>query len=93
MSCKNCPKNNSFIPKMLMKVDRRLETLIELLAEQPKPGEKLRDADYVMDRVGISLRTLFRQQAQGAIPIAETVGRRRFYRDEDVERFRKHYRE
>ncbi|MFC6102854.1 MerR family transcriptional regulator [Olivibacter domesticus] len=50
-----------------------------------------RDANYVLDRVGISKSTLLRYQGRGMITVAKIVNKKKLYRDLDVERLRKIY--
>lgn len=54
-------------------------------------NEIFRDMEYVLDRVGISDRTLLRYQKSGKINVAKRVHGRKYYRDIDVERFRGYY--
>ncbi len=52
----------------------------------------LRDNAHVCDRLGVSLRTVRRFIARGELKIYETVHKRNYYRDEDVEALRQRYR-
>lgn len=52
----------------------------------------LRDNSYVMDRVGISERTVRRFIQKGELKIHETINKMNYYLDEDVESLRRRYR-
>ncbi len=82
------------LASLMKNLSKKLDRVLELLAEpkKAKPPEIYRDADYVMDRVGISRRTLARLQELGIIKAGRFNGRQRLFRDEDVERLRREYR-
>ena len=56
------------------------------------PGPILRDNSYVMDRIGISERTVRRLIQKGELNIHKTVNKMNYYLDEDVESLRRRYR-
>lgn len=60
--------------------------------EQSNQRPVLRDNAHVCDRLGVSLRTVRRFIARGELKIYETVHKRNYYRDEDVEALRQRYR-
>jgi hypothetical protein len=82
------------LASLMKNLSKKLDRVLELLAEpkKAKPPEIYRDADYVMDRVGISRRTLGRCQGAGMIKPCGIEGRRRLFSDEDVEQFHREYR-
>ncbi|GEM_PF-3500933 len=52
----------------------------------------LRDASYTRKRLGVSARSLLRFQQCGDLPVSERVKGKKYYLDEDVERFFRKYR-
>lgn len=50
-----------------------------------------RDANYVLDRVGISKSTLLREQHKGSIGVAHVKNGKKYFKDRDVERLRRAY--
>lgn len=71
-------------------LSHRSETRSLWDSAEPKP--LLRDNVHVCDRLGVSPRTVRRFIAQGKLKIFETVHKRNYYRDEDVEELWQWYR-
>ncbi len=68
------------------------QTYALMLQSTANQNPVLRDAEYVMERIGASARSLQRFQKRGDLPVFERKGRRKYYRDEDVEEFFRKYR-
>lgn len=76
---------------LYMQVARMAKQMEIELAEGKAEAAVYRDREYVLDRVGISDRTLLRFQALGLIRIAKRANGKKYYLDADVERFRRYY--
>lgn len=50
-----------------------------------------RDANYVLDRVGISKSTLLREQHKGSICVAHVKNGKKYFKDSGVEHLRRAY--
>lgn len=67
--------------------------LLDAWGHQAKaPEPVLRDNGYVMDRIGISERTVRRFIQKGELKIHKTINKVNYYLDEDVESLRRRYR-
>lgn len=90
-SCRHCTHIFRRIYLDLREIKSQTSSIHHRLIHKENEETILRDANYVIDRVGISMSTLLREQEKGRIKVAEIRNRRRLYRDQDVERFRKEY--
>ncbi|MBL1407650.1 MerR family transcriptional regulator [Sphingobacterium faecale] len=74
--------------KRLQRIEKNMEKSADI---PPKEQMTYRDRDYVLDRVGISDRTLLRFQRLGLIPVAKRIKGKCYYYEADIERFRRYY--
>lgn len=90
-TCRHCIHVFRLIHRDIREIKSQTQLIRSSLHQQAEEETIYRDANYVVDRVGISLSTLLREQNKGNIQVAKIINRRRLFRDEDVEKFRAIY--
>lgn len=89
-----CPRCAHLLHLLYQEVKGLKEHTMEIhrfILKKEEEETTYRDANYVVDRVGISKSTLLRYQGRGIITVAKIVNKKKLYRDLDVERLRKIY--
>lgn len=91
---------NTFIEFQREQLEKLLSVLqTKQISESPfesnlnrQVEDTLHDAKYAADRIGVSDKTIFRLTAQGMLPVASYVNRKRQFRKSDIESCRRYYR-
>lgn len=77
--------------RVLSALREEYAALKQQLADKPAQQTIYRDAWYAMEFIGISESTLARHQRKGHLVVAKVDKGKRYFRQQDLERFKKDY--
>lgn len=77
--------------RILSALRKEYADLKQYLSDQAEVETIYRDAEYAMEFIGISESTLARHQRKGDLVVAKMDKGKRYFRQQDLERFKKDY--
>jgi len=77
--------------RILSALRKEYADLKHYLSDQTAVETVYRDAEYAMEFIGISESTLARHQRKGDLAVAKMDKGKRYFRQQDLERFKKEY--
>jgi len=77
--------------RILSALRKEYADMKQYLSDQAATETIYRDAEYAMEFIGISESTLARHQRKGELVVAKIDKGKRYFRQQDLERFKKNY--